>query len=79
MYAKAQFEEQAWEEKRRVRGLEETRAASGGVTVGMGAGAGGAAPDRMVEEISKAKALLDAGAISDTEFQEMKAKILGRA
>jgi len=79
MYAKAQFEEQAWEEKRRVRGLEETRAASGGVTVGMGAGPGGAAPDRMVEEIGKAKALLDDGAISDTEFQEMKAKILGRA
>ncbi len=79
MYAKAQFEEQAWEEKRRVRGLEETRAASGGVTVGMGAGAGGAAPDQMVEEIKKAKALLDDGAISDTEFQEMKAKILGRA
>jgi len=78
MYAKAQFEEQAWEEKRRVRGLEETRAASGGVTVGMGAG-GGAAPDQMVEEIKKAKALLDDGAISDTEFQEMKAKILGRA
>jgi len=79
MYAKAQFEEQAWEEKRRVRGLEETRAASGGVTVGMGAGGGGAAPDQMVEEIKKAKALLDDGAISDTEFQEMKAKILGRA
>jgi hypothetical protein len=79
MYAKAQFEEQAWEEKRRVRGLEETRAASGGVTVGMGNGGGGAAPDRMVEEITKAKELLDAGAISDTEFQEMKAKILGRA
>lgn len=78
MYAKAQFEEQAWEEKRRVRGLEETRAASGGVTVGMGAGSG-AAPDQMVEEIKKAKALLDDGAISDTEFQEMKAKILGRA
>ena len=80
MYAKAQFEEQAWEEKRRVRGLEETRAASGGVTLGAGgAGFGGDAPDRMVEEIRKAKALFDDGAISDAEFQEMKAKILGRA
>lgn len=81
MYAKAQYEEQAWEEKRRVRGLEETRAASGGVSIGgldgsLGAGSGS---DRMVEEIRKAKELLDAGAISDTEFQEMKAKILGRA
>jgi hypothetical protein len=80
MYAKAQYEEQAWEEKRRVRGLEETRAASGGVTIGSADGAGGGAhTDRMVEEIRKAKELLDAGAISDAEFQEMKAKILGRA
>ena len=33
----------------------------------------------MIEEIRKAKELLDSGAVSDTEFQEMKAKILGRA
>ena len=38
-----------------------------------------ASGDRMVEEIRKAKALLDEGAVSDAEFQEMKAKILGRA
>ncbi|MBJ7411586.1 MAG: SHOCT domain-containing protein [Phenylobacterium sp.] len=80
MYAKAQYEEQAWEEKRRVRSLEETRAASGGVTIGAGDGAGpGPGGDRMVDEIRKAKDLLDAGAINDAEFQEMKAKILGRA
>lgn len=79
MYAKAQYEEQAWEEKRRVRGLEETRAASGGVMIGGGDGTGGAGADRMVEEIRKAKELLDSGAVSDAEFQEMKAKILGRA
>ncbi|MBU1377457.1 MAG: SHOCT domain-containing protein [Alphaproteobacteria bacterium] len=80
MYAKAQYEEQAWEEKRRVRGLEETRAASGGVMIGAGDGAGGGASgDRMVDEIRKAKELLDSGAVSDAEFQEMKAKILGRA
>lgn len=80
MYAKAQYEEQAWEEKRRVRGLEETRAASGGVNIGaMDGAAGGAGGDRIVEEIRKAKELLDAGAVSDAEFQEMKAKILGRA
>jgi hypothetical protein len=78
MYAKAQYEEQAWEEKRRVRGLEETRAASGGVVIGA-SDSGGAGGDRMLEEIRKAKALLDEGAVSDAEFQEMKAKILGRA
>lgn len=80
MYAKAQYEEQAWEEKRRIRGLEETRAASGGVTIGaQGGGLGGEGGDRIVEEIRKAKELLDAGAVSDAEFQEMKARILGRA
>lgn len=81
MYAKAQYEEQAWEEKRRVRSLEETRAASGGVSIGAGldGSGGGGGSDRMVEEIRKAKELLDAGAISDAEFQEMKSKILGRA
>lgn len=80
MYAKAQYEEQAWEEKRRVRRLEETRAASGGVSIGASDGlGGGASGDRMVEEIRRAKALLDEGAVSDAEFQEMKAKILGRA
>ena len=77
--AKAQYEEQAWEEKRRVRGLEETRAASGGVSIGAMDRAGGVSGDRMVEEIRKAKELLDSGAVSDAEFQEMKAKILGRA
>ena len=80
MYAKAQYEEQAWEEKRRIRALEESRAASGGVTIGaQGGGLGEQGTDRMVEEIRKAKELLDAGAVSDAEFQEMKAKILGRA
>lgn len=79
MYAKAQYEEQAWEEKRRVRGLEETRAASGGVVIGAGEGGVAGAGDRIVEEIRKAKELLDSGAVSDAEFQEMKAKILGRA
>jgi hypothetical protein len=65
-----------------VRGLEETRAASGGVSIGGGLDGGvggGGGTERMVAEIERAKDLLDQGAISDAEFQEMKAKILGRA
>jgi hypothetical protein len=77
MYARAQSEEQAWEEKRRIRGLEEMRAQAGGVTLGATGDGGGA--ERIVDDIQRAKALLDSGAISDSEFQEMKAKILGRA
>ena len=77
MYARGQSEEQAWEEKRRIRSLEEMRAQAGGVTVGMTGDSGGS--ERVVDDIQRAKSLLDSGAISDAEFQEMKAKILGRA
>ena len=81
IYTKAQFEEQAWEEKRRIRGIEEVRAAAGGVTVHTGHAGQVDAPkpsagNRLLEEITKAKELLDVGAISDAEFQEMKSKIL---
>ncbi len=78
IYTRGQSEEQAWEEKRRVRAMEEARSVSGGIVVH--AGGHGAAPaasgNRLVDEIARAKELLDSGAISDAEFQEMKAKIL---
>ena len=71
MYGRGQSEEQAW--------LEEMRAQAGGVTVGTMTDAGGGGSERIVDDIQRAKSLLDSGAISDAEFQEMKAKILGRA
>lgn len=73
IYSAAQHHEQSWEEKRRVRAMEELRAAAGGVTVNTQSQDGG---DGFVEKIQQAKALFDTGAISDAEFQEMKAKIL---
>lgn len=79
IYAHAQAEEQAWEEKRRVRGMEEVRAAAGGVVVHAQPAAPAGAPagvNRQIAQIQEAKALLDAGTISDAEFQEMKSKIL---
>lgn len=79
IYSKAQTEEQAWEEKRRVRAMEEVRAAAGGVVVHAPSPTSPpAAPtgNRMLAEITQAKALLDSGTISDAEFQEMKSKIL---
>lgn len=83
IYKKAQAEEQAWEEKRRIRSLEERRAASGGMIVNTGQvnsgyESGGKGSTSVTEEIEKAKKLLDSGAINDAEFQEIKSKILSR-
>lgn len=83
IYKKAQAEEQAWEEKRRVRGLEEMRAAAGGVVVNSGPShsrveSTSNGSNSVTEELEKAKKLLDAGAINDAEFQEIKSKILSK-
>lgn len=79
VYKYSQRQEQAWEEKNRLRALEETRAAAGGVQVNTGqgaaAGSGGAS---MMEQIAEAKALLTSGAITDAEFEELKARLLSR-
>lgn len=78
IYAAAQEQEQAWEEKRRVRTMEEARASSGGITLGgYGATAGGA-NESALDGLERAKKLLDAGVISDVEFNEIKSKILSR-
>ena len=82
IYKKAQSEEQAWEEKRRVREMEERRASAGGIFISGQAGSESAStesPDNkgsVLEQIQKAKGMLDDGAISDAEFNEIKAKIL---
>ena len=80
MYRVAQQQEVAWEEKRRVRAMEETRAAAGGIMLN----AGQSAPDQqqsvssISDEIMRFKQMLDDGIISDAEFQEMKSKLLSR-
>ena len=83
IYARAQAEEQAWEEKRRVRAIEETRAAAGGVYLNTGAAAQPDLSERkgasLLDDLKDLKQLLDNGVISDAEFQEMKAKIIARA
>jgi hypothetical protein len=79
IYKEAQQQEQEWEEKRRVRELEETRAASGATLLNVGdAAAGGSGVDASLDEITKAKQMLESGVISDAEFSEIKAKILSR-
>jgi hypothetical protein len=79
LYTAAQEQEQAWEEKRRVRTMEEARASSGGITLGgypgNGGGVGGVST---LDELERAKKLLDSGVISDVEFNEIKSKILSK-
>ena len=81
IYSHAQAQEQEWEEKNRIRDLEERRAASGATVVSMGNAEGNraASTDGIFEKLQKAKALFDSGAISDAEYQELKSKLLSGA
>jgi hypothetical protein len=80
IYTAAQEQEQAWEEKRRIRTMEEARASSGGITLGgyPAATGSGNANESALEALERAKKLLDSGVISDVEFNEIKSKILSR-
>ena len=82
VYRVCQAQDQAWREKRRVRELEEMRARSGGIQLGgspAGAGLGaiaGSGQDDTVARLEKAKAMLEKGLISDSEFEALKARIV---
>ena len=82
VYRLCQGHEQAWREKRRVRELEEMRAKSGGVQISSGPAAAppalpGGQPNDAVSRLQQAKQMLDAKLISDSEYEALKAKILG--
>jgi hypothetical protein len=81
IYRLAQGHEQSWREKRRVRELEQMRASSGGVHISTPAGIPTNPPiahhsEDPVERLKKAKEMLDANLITDSEFQAMKARII---
>jgi hypothetical protein len=81
VYRACQAQEQAWREKRRVRELEELRAKSGGVhlggVAGMSAG-GGDDPGRSPQaRLQRAKEMHDQGLLTDAEYEQVKARILG--
>ncbi|MGH7581216.1 MAG: SHOCT domain-containing protein [Gemmatimonadales bacterium] len=81
VYRACQFQEQAWREKRRVRELEEMRARSGGVHLAGGlAGTppGGEEAARSPQaRLQRAKEMLEQGLLTDSEFEQVKARILG--
>ena len=90
-YKYSQQAEQSWEEKRRIRAMEEKRAEAGGIMIGQNTSPalstgtvsqGNQNPTSktdITDELFKLKKLLDEGIISDAEFQEMKSKILANS
>ena len=89
IYKFAQSQEQSWEEKRRIREMEETRAKAGGISIGSNVATPSPSGSEnnndksnnmsdITDELLKIKDLLDKGILSDVEFQEMKSKILSR-
>jgi hypothetical protein len=85
VYRACQTQEQAWREKRRVRELEELRAKSGGISLGGGVGGGGgvsvgaAAGDGSqapAARLQRAQQMRDQGLLTDSEFEQVKARIL---
>lgn len=82
VYRICQAQEQAWREKRRLRELEELRAQSGGFQAAIGTRQS-AEPDGSddadpLERLQRAKELLEKGLISDSEYETVKARIVGQ-
>jgi Short C-terminal domain len=81
VYRICQAQEQAWREKRRIRELEELRAKSGGIQLGAAAGAGGASStstsDGAATRLQQAKEMFEKGLITDSEYESLKARIVG--
>lgn len=79
IYRIVQFQDQSWREKRRIRGLEELRAKSGGVNVGNQLKEGSHPTDNgdNIQKLKQAKQLLEENLISDSEYESIKAKIIG--
>ena len=82
VYRICQAQEQAWREKRRVRELEELRAKSGGIQLGnsgalSGAAAAAPAGDSPAARLAQAKEMYEQKLITDSEYESLKARIVG--
>jgi hypothetical protein len=81
VYRACQAQEQAWREKRRVRELEEMRAKSGGVHLGTVPGVTGAGGEDAARSpqgrLQRAREMLSQGLLTDAEYEQVKARILG--
>jgi hypothetical protein len=81
VYRICQAQEQAWREKRRIRELEELRAKSGGIQLGAATGARGpsstSTSDGAAARLQQAKEMFEKGLITDSEYESLKARIVG--
>jgi hypothetical protein len=80
VYRACQAQEQAWREKRRVRELEEMRAKSGGVHLGAMPGSVATGEDAARSpqaRLQRAREMLEDGLLTDAEYEQVKARILG--
>ena len=81
IYRLAQAQDQSWREKRRLRELEEMRAQSGGLNVGSYSGntlsQAEQTTDDSLARLQKAKEMLDNKLITDSEYEKIKARIIG--
>ncbi len=79
IYRICQAQEQAWREKRRLRELEELRAKSGGFQGSLRADSTSSTVNEdSTDRLKKAKTMLDAGLISDSEYETIKARIISQ-
>jgi PH (Pleckstrin Homology) domain-containing protein/putative oligomerization/nucleic acid binding protein len=78
VYRFCQLQEQNWREKNRVREMEEMRAKAGGVHIGAlpSAAVESSPMDNTKARLQKAKEMLDAGLITDAEYEAAKARVL---
>jgi hypothetical protein len=90
LYRECQAQDQAWREKRRVRAIEEMRARAGGVQIATGVFPSGgsertleaslpspSAADDPVQRLARAREMLTQGLLTDSEYEAIKAKIVG--
>ncbi len=79
-YSYAQHYEHEWRERRRQRRIEEDRARAGGITIqsptATAPQSAGSQAEDPVAKLQKAKQMLDAGLISQAEYDEVKQRIL---
>ncbi len=79
IYRFAQAQDQSWREKRRIRDLEELRAKSGGINIGMpGTTPSGTTHEDPTLKLQQAKQMLDNNLITDSEYESIKAKIINQ-